>query len=96
MGIIIRDPKATEIIDKIELIEGNYYTESKNNFSSLVSPKDFFTNKTQLTSSWKDYKDKKDASHNIKYYVNTTIHKKRFWLDFFQTSPKKSQFYRVV
>lgn len=81
LGIIIRDPKATEIIDKIELIEGNYYTESKNNFSSLVSPKDFFTNKTQLTSSWKDYKDKKDASHNIKYYVNTTIHKKDFgWI----------------
>ena len=81
LGIVIRDPKATEIIDKIELIEGNYYTESKNNFSSLVSPKDFFTNKTQLTSSWKDYKDKKDASHNIKYYVNTTIHKKDFgWI----------------
>ncbi len=81
LGIIIRDPKAQEIIDQIELKDGNYYKESKNNFSSLVSPKDFFTNKTQLTSSWKDYKDEEDEEHNVKYYLNKNIHKRDFgWI----------------
>tara|TARA_Y100001935_G_C17238646_1_gene474422 strand:- start:152 stop:1186 length:1035 start_codon:yes stop_codon:yes gene_type:complete len=85
LGIIIRDPKATEIIEKIESVEGNYYNESKNNFSSLVSPKDFFTNKELLTSSWKGYRDQKDDSHNIKYYFNKTIHKKDFgWISSIQ------------
>lgn len=77
--IVIRDPKAYGIIDKIYNIEKDYYNNL--NFSALVSPKDFFTDKTTLTSSWKGYKEKRKDPHNIKYYLNKNIHKREYgWI----------------
>ena len=75
MGIVIRDVTALAIIDKIVEVEGNYTSNDDKNFSGLVSPKDFFTNKTQLTSSWVDYLKEKTTLNCIKYYLNKSIHK---------------------
>ncbi len=74
-GIIIRDPNSYSIIDKIVSVDGNYFVEMEDNFSGLVSPKDFFTNKQKLTSSWRDFSLHKDNDHTIKYYLNKNIHK---------------------
>ena len=78
-GIVIRDTESLSIIQKIVKEEGNYFEE--NNFSFIVSPKDFYTNKKFLTSSWKGYTTKKDDRHCIKYYLNKAIHKMDFaWI----------------
>lgn len=75
LGIVIRDPKAYPIVKKIAKIEGDYYKCEDRNFSACVSPKDFFTNKQVLTSSWKGYKMSNDDVNNIKYYLNKNTHK---------------------
>ena len=77
-GIVIRDAKAISIIDKIKKIEGDYISNELNNFSGLVSPKDFFTNKQLLTSSWKGYSVTKTREASIKYYLNKAIHKQDY------------------
>jgi site-specific DNA-methyltransferase (adenine-specific) len=74
IGIVVRDNKAISIIEKIEAVEGDWLTNSSKNFSSLVSPKDFFTNKVQLTSSWDGFTVKKSGSNSIKYYLNKAMH----------------------
>jgi site-specific DNA-methyltransferase (adenine-specific) len=80
-GIVIRDVKSFSIIDKIEKIENDYINNDRKNFSDLVSPKDFFTNKEKLTSSWKGYSTKQTNEYNIKYYLNRNIHKSVFaWI----------------
>ena len=75
VGIIIRDPKSHSIIDKTVKVHGKYYLKSKCNFSSLVSPKDYFSDGDKLSSSWRGYKIKKDRDYNIKYYVSSTTNK---------------------
>ncbi len=74
-GIVIRDIKAISIIEKIAKIENDYLFNDDKNFSGLVSPKDFFTNKQKLTSSWSAYSLNKTHIHWIKYYLNKNIHK---------------------
>lgn len=74
-GIVIRDIKAMSILDKIQTKENDYFANEENNFSGLVSPKDFFTNKKFLTSSWNGYSKIKTDKNNIKYYLNKNIHK---------------------
>ena len=69
IGIVIRDNIANNIITKISEIEGKYYL-GNNCFSYFVGPKDFFTNKQKLTSSWNEYKANKDNIYTIKYYYN--------------------------
>lgn len=69
-GVVIREPQAYSIIEKIVKVEGQYYTEMSNNFSGLVSPKHFFDNSDLLTSNWKGYKKEKDDTYNIKYYIS--------------------------
>ena len=62
-------------------MEGNYFVDMKNNFSGLISPKDFYTNKQKLMSSWKNYSKEKDSVHSVKYYLNKAIHKMDFaWI----------------
>lgn len=78
IGIVIRDIQAQGIVSKIEKIEGNYLLEESNNFSGLVSPKDFFTNKQKLTSIWDGFEKEKTGDFNIKYYLNKNIHKLRY------------------
>ena len=77
-GIVIRDTKALSIIDKIKKVEGNYISSEFHNFSGFVSPKDFFTNKQVLTSSWKGYSKIKTKEACIKYYLNKAIHKQEY------------------
>ena len=74
-GIVIRDPNAYKIIEKINSIEKNYIKSEDKNFSGLISPKDFFTNKQFLTSSWDNYETNQHGDYKIKYYVNKNIHK---------------------
>lgn len=77
-GSVIRDSRTHSILNKLISVEGDYYKNEDDNFSNLVSPKDYFTNKQVLTSSWKGYALKKDHSQNIKYYLNKAIHKIEF------------------
>lgn len=74
-GIIVRDIQSISILNKIKTQEKDYISNDDYNFSSIVSPKDFYTNKTTLTSSWKGYSIKQDKYYNIKYYLNKNIHK---------------------
>lgn len=74
-GIVIRDTEANTIIEKIKMVEGNYYSDDSKNMSGLVSPKDFFTNKVVLTSSWDKYSLEKNEKDAIKCYLNKSIHK---------------------
>ncbi len=75
IGIVIRDIQAQSIINKIEKVEGKYYKNDGKNFSGMVSPKDFFTNKQKLTSSWNGYSKVKKRDYTIKYYLNKNMHK---------------------
>lgn len=70
-GIVIRDNNALSILKKIVDVEGRYY--QKDNFSSLVSPRDFFTTHKKLGSNWKGYVHTKTSNHNIKYYLNKNL-----------------------
>ncbi len=76
-GIVIREPNSFSILEKISKVEGNYF-KNENNFSNLVSPKDFYTNKLTLTSGWTGYSTIKTEIHYIKYYLNKAIHKMDF------------------
>lgn len=69
IGIVIRDSMANEVIKKIYEYDHKQYWNISS-FSNLVGPKDFFTNKQKLTSSWTGYVDNKDEIHSIKYYYN--------------------------
>ncbi len=73
IDIIIREPNDYELIKKISKIEGEYYAYPTKNFSGLVSPKDFFTNKQLLTSSWNEYSKTKTNKAYIKYYLNKQL-----------------------
>ena len=71
-GIVMRDAHAEVILNSILKVEGDYITNRS--FSSLISPRDFFTAKIDRTSilgtNWKGYLKVKDNEHPIKYYLN--------------------------
>lgn len=90
-GVVIRDPQSYSILEKIELKCGEYYKDANNNFSGLVSPKDFFTRKPLLSSNWTGYKDQKDDEYCIKYYfVNTDKDRKHGWISLDQLVKNKN------
>ncbi len=70
LGIVVRDSMAMNILNKIVLVEGEYYRD--NNFSNLVGPNTLFCDcaKGILNTSWEGYVTKKDDEHNLKYYLN--------------------------
>lgn len=70
-GVVIRDAKAMEILDKIIQKEGEYY--KKSSFEGLVSPQHFFDKDGQLGTRWNNYSHNKDSTHPIKYYLNKRI-----------------------
>lgn len=90
-GIIIRDPLAYSILKKVITIDKNYFLNDDSNFSGLVSPKDFFTNKQLLTSSWGDFSITKNTVSCIKYYINRNIHKSSFGFVSIDQIPKNRQ-----
>jgi site-specific DNA-methyltransferase (adenine-specific) len=80
-GVLIRNTKSRSILEKIIDTEGAYYNNSDKTFSGIVSPKDFFTNKTNLTSSWDGFSGSKEEDKSIKLYLNKSIHKRSFgWI----------------
>ena len=80
-GVVIRNPNAYSILDKVVQVEGNYFEDTNKNFSGLVSPKHFFDNSILLTSNWNDFKDTATEEYYIKYYLNKNIHKKDYgWI----------------
>ncbi len=68
--IIIRDKMWPDILRKISKDSSFYYTVDEKNFSQFVWTKDFYTNKTVLTSSRSWYSHEKSKKNNIKYYCN--------------------------
>lgn len=79
-GVVIRNPKAYVILEKIELLEGIYYSRPEKNFSGLVSAKHFFDNSNLLTSNWSGYQSKPYAQYNIKYYLNINRERTFRWI----------------
>jgi adenine-specific DNA methylase len=77
LGIVLRDLYAASIIKKISnVVSGNYFN-TLDSFQTIVSPKDFFTNKTHLTSSWSHYHNDRRTG-DIKLYLNKRIHGRDF------------------
>ena len=70
-GIVIRDSNAMSIIEKIIAVEGEYF--NKASFYDIVSPKHFFDKDEKLSSNWKGYSIKRDASHTVKFYLNKRL-----------------------
>ena len=98
VGIVVRDIQAISILEKVKKIDGDWLTNPGKNFSSIVSPKDFFTNKESLTSSWTGFFNKKDSKHPIKYYLNKSMHQIPFgWIgiDQIPKNPDISKLYKV-
>lgn len=83
LGFVIRDINARAILSKIKKVDAYYAKNEIENFSSMVSPKDFFTNKEVLTSSWDGYYETK-PENAIKYYLNKKKGRNFAWV-------KKSQ-----
>lgn len=71
LGVVLRDPQAGEIIDKVIAIEGSYFEHDS--FANLVGARDFFTTPKHLTSNWTGYSLHPDARHDIKYYLNKRL-----------------------
>lgn len=71
-GVVVRDEVARSVLKKIIEVEGEGYSESSS-FSKYVGPTHFFDKGGQLGSSWKGFKLKKDARHDIKYYLNKRV-----------------------
>lgn len=95
IGIVVRDIQAMSVIEKIQKIEGDWLTTVEKNFSSLVSPKDFFTNKTHLTSSWSGFSVEKNENHPIKYYLNKASHKIPFGFIKLEDVPKNTDSIKI-
>ena len=79
-GIVVRDPQAYSILEKIEKIDGAYFIDQDKNFSGLVSAKHFFDDSKLLTSNWTGYKDKPDSIYSIKYYLNVNRERTFRWI----------------
>ena len=75
-GIVIRDLKAVEIVNKVIAVEGDYI--HNNSFSELVSPQHFFDKDGALNTNWKGYSKTKDQEHYIKYYLNKNLESSGF------------------
>ena len=76
-GIVIRDPVATKVYQKI-LAKSNADTHW---FNELVSPQHFFDKDGMLTTSWKGFSTSMDELHHIKYYLNKQVESSGFgWI----------------
>ena len=89
-GIVVRDPQAYSILDKIEAVEGPYYNDPEKNFSGIVSAKHFFDDSNYLTSNWTGYHKDRDSTYRIKYYLNVDRVRTFRWISDAQL-PKNSR-----
>ena len=72
IGIVVRDPHASNVLKKIIDVEGDSYNEERS-FSKLVGPQHFFDKDGKLTTRWKGYSLDKDKDYSIKYYLNKQV-----------------------
>lgn len=72
IGIVVRDPQASNVLKKIIDVEGDSYNEERS-FSKLVGPQHFFDKDGKLTTRWKGYSLDKDKDYSIKYYLNKQV-----------------------
>ena len=72
IGIVVRDPQASNVLKKIINVEGDSYNEERS-FSKLVGPQHFFDKDGKLTTRWKGYNLDKDKDYSIKYYLNKQV-----------------------
>lgn len=72
IGIVVRDPQASNVLKKIINVEGDSYNEERS-FSKLVGPQHFFDKDGKLTTRWKGYSLDKDKDYSIKYYLNKQV-----------------------
>ena len=72
IGIVVRDPLASNVLKKIIDVEGDSYNEERS-FSKLVGPQHFFDKDGKLTTRWKGYNLDKDKDYSIKYYLNKQV-----------------------
>lgn len=72
IGIVVRDPLASNVLKKIIDVEGDSYNEERS-FSKLVGPQHFFDKDGKLTTRWKGYSLDKDKDYSIKYYLNKQV-----------------------
>ena len=72
IGIVVRDPQASNVLKKIIDVEGDSYNEERS-FSKLVGPQHFFDKDGKLTTRWKGYSLYKDKDYSIKYYLNKQV-----------------------
>lgn len=70
-GVVIREPIARDIIDKIVSVDGEYYKEGS--FAQLVGPVHLFDKAGVLGTKWSGFVSRRDASHTIKYYLNKKV-----------------------
>lgn len=73
MGVVIRDTTATNILQKIIDVEGDYTTNL--NFSDLVAPNTLFCDCARgiLNTNWDGYVLERDSVHDVKYYLNRNL-----------------------
>lgn len=78
-GVVIRDPRAINIIRKVSMVDGEYY--NKDTFANIVSPLHFYDKSGQLSSNWSGYVCVKDNEHSIKFYLNKRLDAKGYgWI----------------
>lgn len=85
MGIVIRDSRALEILNRVIAVEGSYIERSS--FASIVGPLDLFDKKINgigvLTTNWKGYVVERDKEHSIKFYLNRELEASGFaWIKY--------------
>lgn len=89
-GIVVRDPQAYSILEKIEAIDGAYFNNPDMNFSGLVSAKHFFDDSMLLTSNWIGYRAEKSSEYSIKYYLNVNRERTYRWISDAQLPKNKA------
>ena len=71
LGMVIRDPMAIDIINKVRKEEGDYL--KKKSFAGIVSPLHFYDKSGQLSSNWTGFSLKADDRHTVKFYLNRRL-----------------------
>lgn len=71
LGMVIRDPMAIDIINKVRKEEEDYL--KKKSFAGIVSPLHFYDKSGQLSSNWMGFSLKADDRHTVKFYLNRRL-----------------------
>ena len=72
-GKVIRNPNDYPVLNKVIKKEGNYFVNSITNFSSFVSPKNFFDKAPYLKTNWKGFMHKPTEDFFIKFFCNKKL-----------------------